>query len=141
MRLWHEELLPYLSRQRIQGQHRECCGMRGGGWNTNHETVNYIWDNRPVQLLIYHRRVMELGHMKYDINFAPSWYDPNYRGRSVGYDDSDEWITQQELFDYEGYEGASVPVYSEHGDDYLMECIKNLESKDVDMSDVRNDLL
>ena len=31
MRLWHQALIPYLPRQQLLGQHRECCALRGKG--------------------------------------------------------------------------------------------------------------
>jgi uncharacterized protein (TIGR02328 family) len=31
MRLWHYKLIPYLPRQQLLGQHRECCALRGKG--------------------------------------------------------------------------------------------------------------
>ena len=39
MRLWHEELIPYLSNQRLSNQHRECCALRGLGWGRKHKTI------------------------------------------------------------------------------------------------------
>ncbi|MBO1911863.1 hypothetical protein J4G37_44625, partial [Microvirga sp. 3-52] len=33
MRLWHEDMLMELPRQQLLGQHRECCALRGFGWN------------------------------------------------------------------------------------------------------------
>ncbi len=32
MRLWHEALISRLPRPRLLGQHRECCALRGNGW-------------------------------------------------------------------------------------------------------------
>ena len=33
MRLWHEEIIHLLPKNQILGQHRECCALRGNGWN------------------------------------------------------------------------------------------------------------
>jgi uncharacterized protein (TIGR02328 family) len=32
MRLWHEDLIPYLPRLQLLGQNRETCALRGNGW-------------------------------------------------------------------------------------------------------------
>lgn len=42
MRLWHQELISKLPRQQLLGQHRECCALRGKGWQRKHATVNYV---------------------------------------------------------------------------------------------------
>lgn len=42
MRLWHESLIPYLPRQRLLGQHRECCALRGKEWSKKHSTVDFV---------------------------------------------------------------------------------------------------
>lgn len=48
MRLWHESLIPYLPRQQLLGQHRECCDLRGKGWDKKHKTVNYVFEHSPL---------------------------------------------------------------------------------------------
>lgn len=35
MRLWHEKIIPLLPRNQLLGQHRECCALRGNGWEKN----------------------------------------------------------------------------------------------------------
>lgn len=47
MRLWHEKLIPYLDRQRLLGQHRECAALRGKGWGKKHATVDYAFTHDP----------------------------------------------------------------------------------------------
>ena len=59
MRLWHEALIPYLPRQQLLGQHRECCALRGLGWGRKHATVNYVFEHHPAHLVAYHILVME----------------------------------------------------------------------------------
>ena len=49
MRLWHEDMLTELPRQQLLGQHRECCALRGFGWNKKHATVNYIFNYSPYE--------------------------------------------------------------------------------------------
>ena len=59
MRLWHEALLPYLPRQQLLGQHRECCALRGRGWGRRHSVVNYVFTHPKEWLWAYHMRVMK----------------------------------------------------------------------------------
>ena len=32
MRLWHEQMITQLPKNQLLGQHRECCALRGNGW-------------------------------------------------------------------------------------------------------------
>ena len=41
MRLWHQQLIPYLNRQHILAQWREVVGMLGNGWGKKHKTIDY----------------------------------------------------------------------------------------------------
>ena len=50
MRLWHEQLIPLLPKNQLLGQHRECCALRGNGWNKKHKTVDYAF---PILHIIY----------------------------------------------------------------------------------------
>ena len=47
MRLWHQALISKLPRQQLLGQHRECCALRGKGWQRNMR--------RLTMFLIIHR--------------------------------------------------------------------------------------
>ena len=35
MRLWHQSLISKLPSKQLLGQHRECCALRGNGWDVN----------------------------------------------------------------------------------------------------------
>lgn len=107
MRLWHRDLIPYLSNQKLREQHRECCALRGKGWGKKHSTVDYVF-NYPFQYLYeYHTEVL------YDMvsrDFFPRsvWFSPVYRGKLLN-------------------ETAPYPViwdtaYPEHNKEYLCEC-------------------
>lgn len=43
MRLWHEQMISKLPKNQLLGQHRECCELRGNGWNKKHKTVDYVF--------------------------------------------------------------------------------------------------
>ncbi len=122
MRLWHQRLIPLLPRQQLLGQHRECCALRGNAWGKPHSVVNYVFRYDPARLYQYHRLVMEEMQRR-GYRPDPRWKDPCYRGTScapytnceVGKVDAD----------------AATPIYVEHDDPYLDECLANLRGKGV----------
>lgn len=120
MRLWHEKLIPLLPREQLLGQHRECCALRGKGWNKKHSTINYVFNYLPYKLFQYHLLVME--EMK-KRNYVPNnlWYDPNYRGKNIN--------SYKNLIFIE----KTTPIYPEHNDNYLSECIENLKNKNINI--------
>ena len=58
IRLWHEKLLPLLPSAQLNGQHRECCALRGLGWGKKHSTVNYVFNYNRSKLYQYHMIVI-----------------------------------------------------------------------------------
>lgn len=132
MRLWHQKLIPYLPRQQLLGQHRECCALRGKGWGRKHATVDYVFTHEPEWLVAYHILVMEeMRHRGY----APDkqWYIAEYRGSTLGIETG--WANQ-DIVDYQFAYAAhkSGIIYPEHNREYLIECLENLKEKGVDMS-------
>lgn len=127
MRLWHEKLLPYLPRQQLLGQHRECCALRGAGWGRRHSVVNYVFDHDPGRLVAYHWRVMDEMHRR-GYNPDKAWFDPNWRGNTLGRQEN--WVNPcfaQLVYD------ENALVYREHNDAYLQECLENLKGKGIDL--------
>jgi uncharacterized protein (TIGR02328 family) len=120
MRLWHEKLIPQLPRQQLLGQHRECCAMRGRGWGKKHRTVDYVWKYPIFVLYQYHCLVMEeMDNRGYHV--TETWWDCGYRGRSLGITiDADP-----------RHEISRSPLYPEHDDAYLVECLDNLRAKGI----------
>lgn len=118
MRLWHEKLIILLPRNQLLGQHRECCALRGKGWGKKHSTVDYVFTYSPYLLYKYHQLVMnEMQSRGY--NVASDWQNKDYRGKNI-----------------EGYEDliiveTNTPIYKEHDDEYLEECIRNLDEKNI----------
>lgn len=77
MRLWHQDLIAKLPRQQLLGQHRECCALRGKGWQRKHATVNYVFDYSPYRLFRYHELIMqEMTERGYRV--SPEWLDKEY---------------------------------------------------------------
>jgi len=118
MRLWHEQLIPLLPKNQILGQHRECCALRGNGWNKKHKTVDYVFSYSPYHLFIFHSLVMdEMEKRGYKV--SEEWRDKNYRGKTA------------EKYDILEEKMIESPIYKEHNGEYLMECIENLRNKGI----------
>lgn len=131
MRLWHEELIPYLPRQQLLGQHRECCALRGKGWGRKHSTVDYVFTHSPCFLVAYHYCIMEEMRSR---NYYPHsvWNNPCWRGSQLG--EQEDWVEKQyveELLSFSKANGKTI--YPEHDDDYLRECLDNLKSKGIEI--------
>ena len=127
MRLWHYKLIPFLDRQRLLSQHRECCALRGNGWGKKHSTVDYAFKHAPSKLYEYHCKVMkQMEDEGYEVD--AKWHDPLYRGKYV------ECWTAQDF-------GNDMSDYDEHDDAYLKECIDLLELKGENVSLMRIKLL
>ena len=116
MRLWHEKLISLLPKNQLLGQHRECCALRGKGWGRKHSTVNYVFKYSPYLLYKYHLSVMEEMTIR-GYKVTKAWLDKDYRGKNIE--------AYRDLTPIETY----CPVYKEHNEDYLIECIENLKRK------------
>ena len=121
MRLWHHELLPFLLSQRILGQHRECCALRGHGWGKKHATVDYVFDHNPMRLFSYHRRVMHEFDRR-GFHITEEWRDPIYRGQYC------------EPWDVDDLDSEATQPYTEHDDTYLRECLDILNRRGVSLT-------
>ena len=118
MRLWHENLIPLLPKAQLLGQHRECCALRGNGWERKHKTVDYVFSYSQYLLFLYH--VFFMNEMeKRGYNVSVEWKDKDYRGKvAKKYNGLEEKIVNR-------------PIYKEHNKEYLAECIENLEKKGI----------
>ena len=122
MRLWHESLIPHLPRQWLLGQHRECCALRGLGWGKKHSTVDYVFEHSPARLAAYHRKVIdEMWKRGYCPNLM--WEDIYYRGKNCA-----DWNRDGSFVGYDS------PIYPEHDDRYLQECVENLRGKGINIA-------
>ena len=120
MRLWHEQMIPLLPKNQLLGQHRECCALRGNGWKKKHKTVDYVFSYSPYELFLYHSLVMdEMEKRGYQVSIE--WRDKNYRGKiAEKYRNLEEKIIDS-------------PIYKEHNQEYLQECIENLREKGIEL--------
>ena len=121
MRLWHEQMIPKLPKNQLLGQHRECCALRGNGWNKKHKTVDYVFLYSTYHLFCYHTLIMdEMNRRGYKV--ATEWRDKNYRGKiAESYDN----LEKMEI---------NTPIYKEHNEAYLQECIENLRLKGIELA-------
>ena len=120
MRLWHEKIIHLLPKNQLLGQHRECCALRGNGWNKKHKTVDYVFSYSPYLLFRYHLLVMDEME-KRGYNVSGEWKDKNYRGKiAEKYIDLEEEIIED-------------TIYKEHNIEYLDECIENLRNKGIEL--------
>ena len=118
MRLWHEQIIHLLPKNQLLGQHRECCALRGNGWNKKHKTVDYVFKYSPYNLFIYHSKIMdEMEKRGYRV--SKEWRDKNYRGQKA-----ESYSNLEET-------NISSPIYKEHNREYLAECIENLAGKGI----------
>lgn len=133
MRLWHQELIPYLPRQQLLGQHRECCALRGAGWGRKHSVVNYVFEHSPSLLVEYHKLIMnEMKNRGY--NPDPIWENINWRGTRLG--EESGWANDDKVSNYLfTVRDDDYILYPEHNDEYLNECLDNLKSKGIDLYD------
>ena len=129
MRLWHEALIPLLPRQQLLGQHRECCALRGKGWGHKHSVVDYVFTHEPDYLVAYHYIVMDEMERR---GYKPDkiWRDINYRGKELGIDET--WCSENYFCPI--YKYSYSPIYPEHNDAYLNECLENLRQKGIEIS-------
>jgi len=120
MRLWHEKIISLLPKSQLLGQHRECCALRGNGWKRKHKTVDYVFSYSPYLLFRYHLLVMEEME-KRGYNVSEEWKDKNYRGKIA-----EKYMNLEE-------EVIEDPIYKEHNNKYLDECIENLRNKGIQL--------
>lgn len=133
MRLWHESLIPHLPRQQLLGQHRECCALRGAGWNRKHSVVNYVFTYAPDRLVAYHYIVMD-EMIRRGYHPDSIWRNPNYRGKTLG--NQEGWCHDGEYYIRESIQTSHNEgklIYPEHNNIYLQECLDNLKSKGIEI--------
>ena len=132
MRLWHQNLIKYLPRQQLLGQHRECCALRGAGWGRRHSVVNYVFDYDPSRLVAYHHLVMnEMEKRGYHPD--PIWRNANWRGARLG--EQIDWANDDTVSNHLfNVRDDNYLLYLEHNNSYLEECLENLRGKGIEIN-------
>jgi len=132
MRLWHQSLIPFLDNKRLLGQHRECCALRGKGWNRKHSTVDYVFKYDLSHLYEYHVIVMgEMLRRNYMVD--PEWYNRTYRGQKLPKSSLSEVGIFVAKIEELNSKLCLCTIYPEHDDRYLQECLLNLKSKGAEL--------
>lgn len=126
MRLWHQDLIPLLPGPQLMGQHRECCALRGKGWGHKHSTVDYVFTHSPMRLYAYHMLIISEMHKR---GYKPDmlWEDPHYRGKV---EPSYTQLGSEALAELGNY---PHPIYPEHNEAYMIECLENLRAKGIEI--------
>ena len=111
MRLWHYKLIPYLPKEMLVSQWRECIAIKRQ-WEKGtlkHRLVSYVKDYDKECFGYYtYKIVKELKNR--NINYQSKYYD--------------------EILDFCSVRGLLVTEnYNEHNDRYLRQCYYNLQEK------------
>ena len=112
MRLWHKDLIPYLPRQQLLGQWRECCAIARNiekDGTPNHVLVNRILDYEDGHFNMYAFQVMkEMRSRGYKVDWDR--FRKHRKHPDVGV---------RREFIFEGW----------HNGRYLRQCLANLQEK------------
>lgn len=131
MRLWHQILIHHLDDELLYAQHRDCCALRGERWGMKCNAVDYVFKYDRSHLYQYHLLVMyemnnrhisfsQLRHFSLS-QISGMWFNRLYRGENMP---ADTLITAG-IFVHKNTE----MIYPEHNDEYLRECLLNLQAK------------
>ena len=119
MRLWHKDLIPYLPRQQLIAQWRECCEIAGSiakKGTPNHLLVNKILNYCSTEFYMYSKDiVLEMTKREYKVN-QKSW---------------NEFCHNLEISEKKFYKPYKVIIIFEnwHNERYLLQCLANLSEK------------
>ena len=124
MRLWHQNLINKLPQQQLCGQWRECAALLGNGWGRKHSTVDYVFTHSESFLVAY--SILIFFEMK------RRGYNPNVKMMRTQllkrY--SEEEVNKFIILGRDVSQRGLI-IYKEHNDEYLKECLSNLENKGI----------
>lgn len=115
MRLWHYKLIPYLPKEMLVSQWRECIAIKRQ-WEKGtlkHRLVSYVMKYNKeyfIQYLAHLDKAMTMRKMKHQNKY----YDEIYE------------FCKNEFDEYGDYKELPYP---EHNDRYLRQCYYNLQEK------------
>ena len=113
MRLWHKDLIPYLPRQQLLGQWRECCAIAKSiveKGTPNHVLVNKVMDY-PIGHFVRYCRLVAGEMIK--------------RGYVCQFKRLAEYLEMNEDFDI-----LTEQIFEKwHNDRYMRQCLYNLQEK------------
>ena len=114
MRLWHYELIPYLPKDMLVSQWRECIAIKRQ-WEKGtlkHRLVSYVMDYDKIFFWDYVSRIC-IQMKDRNIKFNKKYRDEIYEWCEVTH-----YIMKPPILDYR-----------EHNDRYLKQCLYNLQEK------------
>jgi len=117
MRLWHKDLIPFLPRQQLLGQWRECCLI----------AKQIVEQGTPNHILVNKIMDYPMNHFNYYAFLV--YYEIHSRGYKINPEKFQKWLNK----DYDE-NISNYPLYKDlfkgwHDDIYLRECLYNLEEK------------
>lgn len=117
MRLWHKDLIPYLPRQQLIAQWRECCAICSNWANKgtpNHLLVNKIMDY-PIQDFIFYSNIVK-------VQILNRGYNVSEKSKNNFY------INSQKIKCIR--DNNNKPMFENwHNERYLKQCLFNLQEK------------
>lgn len=120
MRLWHKDLIPYLPKQQLVAQWRECCAIAKNiaeKASPNYLLVNKIM-NYPIDYFYYYTSYVMDEMMK--------------RGYRINSKSLSNFSKNQPLFNwyYSTMHRIGIKIYPDwHNERYLKQCLFNLQEK------------
>ena len=123
IRLWHYELIPYLDKQRLVAQWRECCCIAkniADNGTPNHLLVNKVLNYPTIHFVVYTNMILaEMKNRGYKISEKSYLkFCENIRCANLYFDiNAHLLIKNNEVF----------PDW--HNDRYLIQCYYNLQEK------------
>lgn len=117
MRLWHKDLIPYLPRQQLIAQWRECCAIASNLANKgtpNHLLVNKILDYPICQFWIYSKLIID---------------EMEFRGYKVSGISKNNFQKHYDLLKNNNFDSTCFIFKDWHNEGYLKQCLYNLQEK------------
>ena len=119
MRLWHRSLVPFLPRQQLVAQYRECCAIAknwAANGTPNHILVNKVMNYSPDEFITYTQLILTA--------FSARGYKTTSVSRN-NFSNNMKVVKES----YIGKPANGVIFHGWHNDIYLRECLYNLEEK------------
>lgn len=113
MRLWHKDLIPFLPRQQLLGQWRECCLI----------AKNLAERGTPNHVLV--NKVMLYPDISFDRYAADVQLEMHKRGYKADAESFMKWRKPH----MEGLAYSAGYFIGWHNDRYLRQCLANLQEK------------
>lgn len=126
MRLWAEQLIYKLPQKQLCGQWRECAALLGSGWGRKHSVVNYVFSHSESFLVAYSIKIFfEMKRRGYNPN--PKMMRNQLMKRYTEDEVNRFIILGRDIYN------RGLPIYKEHDEGYLKECLLNLKEKGIEL--------